>query len=99
RRDRLPANGTGLLLHGTNDDVYVAATNTTFGNEPFPFIDSIAIDPLNPNIIYLQYTGPKPLVNPTNVLRVDITNLQDPYALVEGYGQNNDGGVNLANSI
>src|SRR6185369_11827411 len=98
RIDKLPGNGTGLLLHGTNDDVYVPATTNTYGNTPFPFIDSIAIDPQNPNIIYLQYTGPKPLVNPTNVLRVDITNLQDPYDLVEGYSQRNDGGTILADS-
>ncbi|MBX6313387.1 MAG: subtilisin, partial [Isosphaeraceae bacterium] len=51
---------------------------------------SLAIDPTNPNIVYLGGTLDGP---PSGYLRVDVTRLSDPHALVAFDNDNPDGGL------
>jgi subtilisin-like proprotein convertase family protein len=54
---------------------------------------SMAIDPTNPNIVYIggmNDLAPSPA---GGMIRIDVTTLDDPYALIQRDNSNNDGGL------
>jgi subtilisin-like proprotein convertase family protein len=56
---------------------------------------SIAVDPTNPNIVYLGGTADG---QPSGLIRVDVTRMSDPHALVPYNNFANDGGTLTINS-
>src|SRR5262249_28239789 len=53
---------------------------------------SFAIDPINPNIVYFGGMNDLAPAPTGGMVRVDVTNLDDPYALIPFDDSNNDGG-------
>jgi subtilisin-like proprotein convertase family protein len=73
----------------TNDPTqpdYSVVGNSTFAQGNYDV--SLAIDPINPNVVYFGGTADG---NPAGVIRVDTTGVSDPYALYMNNG-NPDGG-------
>jgi subtilisin-like proprotein convertase family protein len=53
---------------------------------------SLAIDPINPNVVYIGGQNDNTVKPAGGMIRVDVTQLNDPYAMVEFDNSNNDGG-------
>jgi hypothetical protein len=89
---RITDRVNGATHTPTNDDS-IATDYDVLGNATFAqgnYDISIAVDPNNPNIVYLGGTADG---NPYGFIRVDATTVQDPYALVAYDNSNNDGGA------
>jgi subtilisin-like proprotein convertase family protein len=79
----------------TNADVVANVGGATFGNVAV----SLAVDPLNPSVVYLGgETGGQPLPQ-GGLIRVDTTGMFDAYAVVPQNNHANDGGQFLAKTI
>jgi subtilisin-like proprotein convertase family protein len=76
----------------TNDETapldYDVLGNKTFAQGNYDV--SLAVDPNNPSVVYVGGTADG---NPYGFIRVDVTTMSDPYALVAYDNSNNDGGL------
>lgn len=86
-------NGAAFVANPSN--------NTTLGNiDPLAgsgnYDISLAVDPTNPNIVYLGGYG-MTVASPSGFLRVDVTGLSDPYSFYLGMNRP-DGGTLAQNS-
>jgi hypothetical protein len=88
----IPTNDDSL---NSNADVVANKGGATFGNDAV----SLAVDPLNPSVIYLGgETGGQPAPQ-GGLIRVDTTGIFDAYAVVPQNNHANDGGQFLAKTI
>ena len=83
--DPVPSVPTNDDTVATDYDV-VSSPKLAQGNYNVAF----TVDPNNPNISYL---GGSSIGNPYGVIRIDVTRISDPYALVAYDYSNNDGGL------
>src|SRR5439155_9696951 len=80
----------------TNNDS-ASSYDPSSGDLQSGFALSLAVDPTNPNVVYLGGSSTD-FLQPSGLLRIDVTTIQDPYSLV-GFDYNlNDGGALLPNT-
>jgi subtilisin-like proprotein convertase family protein len=75
----------------TNDES-IATDYSVIGSAKFAqgsYNQSLAVDPNNPNIVYMGGTSDG---NPYGFIRIDVTTVSDPYALIAYDNSNSDGG-------
>jgi len=93
---RLPVKNPGPKQISTNDDSSRKTTALTAArNSPGQLRRQYRVDPNNANIVYIggRRTPTLPERLDGGFIRVDITTVQDPYALVAYDNSNNDGGL------
>ncbi len=92
---RLPVKGTAANQIPTNNES-IATDYSVTGSAMFPqgnYNVSFAIDPNNPNIVYLGGTSDG---NPYGFIRIDCTTVSDPYAMVAYDNSDAAGGIQSA---
>jgi hypothetical protein len=75
------------------NDYSIATDYSVIGSQKVPqgsYNQSLAVDPNYPNIVYMGGTSDG---NPYGFIRIDVTKLQDVYALFAYDNHNNDGGL------
>jgi subtilisin-like proprotein convertase family protein len=89
--------GSGFSTNNENDADYDPLGNAVSPNANYDM--SLAVDPNNPNVVYIGGTGefqPQPA---GGLIRVDTTGLADPYAFTAFDNRNPDGGQLEVNTV